>query len=277
MKIHPLCDKVVLITGGSSGIGRTLALRLAGYGAKVAVAARNEAALEQVARQAADLGTEALAVPTDVTDADQCRRAVETTVGRFGQLDILINSAGLSMRGYFAGSDLAALEHVMRVNFFGTLYVTHFALPYIKQTRGSLVALSSLTGLRGVPSYALYGASKFAVQGLYDSLRLEVRPDGVHVGVVAPGFVDTPLRERVLRPDGRTWAKPPLPPFRIWPVQKCVDRIIRLIVKRRAQANLPWFMGPLFWLDQILACWIGNAILRYKFPPETSPQSEPEA
>src|SRR5947209_7101007 len=218
MKKHPLCDKVVLITGGSSGIGRATALRLAGHGAKVAVAARSEAALEQVAREAAGLGTEALAVPTDVTDAGQCRRAVESAVARFGRLDILICSAGLSMRGYFAGSDLAALERVMRVNFFGTLYVTHFALPYIKQTRGSLVALSSLTGLRGVPSYALYGASKFAIGGLYDSLRLELRPDGVHVGVVAPGFVDTPLRQSVLGPDGRPWANPPDPPFRIWPV-----------------------------------------------------------
>src|SRR5262249_39581533 len=141
-----------------------------------------------------------------------------------------------------AGSDLAALERVMRVNFFGTLYATHFALPHIKQTRGSLVALSSLTGLRGVPSYALYGASKFAIQGLYDSLRLELRRDGIHVGVVAPGFVDTPLRERVLAPSGQTWAEPPSPPFRIWPVEKCVDRIIQLIVKRRAQANLPRFM-----------------------------------
>src|SRR5207245_177469 len=148
MKNHPLRDKVVLITGGSSGIGRATALRLAGFGAKVAVAARNIAALEQVAREAAGLDTESLAVPTDVMDAGQCRRAVESTVARFGRLDILICSAGLSMRGYFAGSDLEALERVMRVNFFGTLYVTHLALPYIKLTRGSLVALSSLTGLR---------------------------------------------------------------------------------------------------------------------------------
>jgi NAD(P)-dependent dehydrogenase (short-subunit alcohol dehydrogenase family) len=274
MKIHPLRDKVALITGGSSGIGRATALRLAGYGAKVVVAARSQTALEQVAREAACLGTDALAVPTDVTDAEQCRRSVDGAVARFGQLDILICSAGLSMRGYFAGSDLEALERVMRVNFFGTLYATYFALPHIKRARGSLVALSSLTGLRGVPSYALYGASKFAIQGLYDSLRLELQADGVHVGVVAPGFVDTPLRERVLGPDGRPWAKPPPPPFRIWPVEKCVDRIIRLIVKRRPQANLPWFMGPLFWLDQLLACWIGNTILRYKFPPETEQKSE---
>ena len=268
MKTHPLCGKVVLITGGSSGIGRATALRLAGFGSKVVVAARNPAALERVVREAADRGAEALAVPTDVTDAQQCRRAVESTVARFGQLDVLICSAGLSLRGFFAGSDLATLERVMHVNFFGTLYATHFALPHIKRTRGSLVALSSLTGLRGVPSYALYGASKFAIQGFYDSLRLELQPDGVHVGVVAPGFVDTPLRERVLAPDGQPWPTPPPPPFRIWPVEKCVNRIIGLLLKRRAQANLPWFMGPLLWLDQIVACWIGNAILRYKFPPE---------
>jgi NAD(P)-dependent dehydrogenase (short-subunit alcohol dehydrogenase family) len=268
MKTHPLSDKVALITGGSSGIGRATALRLAGFGSKIVVAARNPDALEQVVQETAGRGAEALAVPTDVTEAGQCQRAVESAVARFGRLDILLCSAGLSLRGYFAGSDLPTLERVMRVNFIGTLYATHFALPYIKQTRGSLVALSSLTGLRGVPSYAVYGASKFAIQGLYDSLRLELRPDGVHVGVVAPGFVATPLRERVLAPDGHPWPTPPPPPFRIWPVEKCVDRIVRLLIKRRAQANLPWFMGPLLWLDQIVACWIGNAILRYKFPPE---------
>src|SRR5262249_31523737 len=156
---------------------------------KVALAARNAAALEQVAQEAAGLGTEVLTVPTDVTESEQCRRAVARVIDRFGRLDILICSAGLSLRGYFAGSDLATLERVMRVNFFGTLYATHFALPYVRQTRGSLVALSSLTGLRGVPSYALYGASKFAIQGLYESLRLELHSEGVHVGVVAPGFV----------------------------------------------------------------------------------------
>jgi dehydrogenase/reductase SDR family member 7B len=274
MKTHLLRNKVALITGGSSGIGRATALRLANFGSKVVVAARNQTALDQVVREAADRGAEALAVPTDVTDAEQCRRAVECAVARFGRLDLLICSAGLSLRGYFAGSDLATLERVMHVNFFGTLYATHFALPHIKQSRGSLVALSSLTGLRGVPSYALYGASKFAVQGLYDALRLELRPDGVHVGVVAPGFVDTPLRERVLAPDGRPWSTPPPPPFRIWPVEKCVDRIIGLLINRRAQANLPWFMGPLLWLDQIVACWIGNAILRYKFPPEKTVSGE---
>jgi NAD(P)-dependent dehydrogenase (short-subunit alcohol dehydrogenase family) len=259
-------DKVVLITGGSSGIGRATAVRLAGYGARVVVAARNPDALKATVQEMEQRGGQALAVTTDVTDAEQCRRAVDEAVAHFGRLDVLVCSAGLSMRAYFDGSDLAALDRVVRVNFLGTLYMTHHALPHIKRTRGSLIALSSLTGLRGIPSYAVYGASKFAIQGLYESLRLELKRDGVHIGILAPGFVDTPLRDRVLAADGQPWKTPPPPPFRIWPVEKCVDRIVRLIVRRRAQINLPWFIGPLLWLDEIVARLIGNAILRYAFP-----------
>jgi NAD(P)-dependent dehydrogenase (short-subunit alcohol dehydrogenase family) len=265
--MHLLQDKVVLITGGSSGIGRASALRMAGLGARVAVAARNRAALEEVAAHVHEHGGKAIALPTDVLDPQQCRKAVEDAVAYFGRLDILLCSAGLSMRAYFERSNLQALEDVMRVNFLGTMYITHHAIPHVKRARGSLVALCSLTGIRGVPSYAVYGASKFALRGLYDSLRLELKRDGVHVGLVAPGFVDTPLRGHVLGPDGVPWQMPPEPPFRIWPVEACVDRIIRLIVSRRKQINLPGFMGLLFWLDQIVGGRIGDRILGWKFPP----------
>jgi NAD(P)-dependent dehydrogenase (short-subunit alcohol dehydrogenase family) len=263
-----LSGKVILITGASSGIGRATAVRLAGQGARLGLAARNLAALEEVSSAIGQAGGEALVVPTDVTDPDQCRRTIDTTVNRFGALDVVLNSAGLSLRGYFEGSSLEALERVVRVNFLGTLYVTHFALPYIKRSRGSLVAISSLTGLRGIPSYALYGATKFAIRGLYESLRLEVKRDGVHVGLVYPGFVDTPLRENVLSPDGQPWPAPPAPPFRVWPVEKCVDRIVRLILRRRAKAILPAFTGPLLTLDDIAFRIIGDWILRWRFPPE---------
>src|SRR5438874_5616814 len=259
--MHPLHGKVVLITGGSSGIGRATALRLAGCGARLALAARNRDALEEVGRAVKELGSEALTLPTDVTEAEQVRRAVEAAVERFGGLDVLLCSAGVSMRAYFEGSRLDAMERVMRVNFFGTLYATHFALPHVKKTRGSLVAISSLTGKRGIPSYAIYGASKFAIQGLYEALRLELMKDGVHVGVVSPAFVDTPLRTNVLGPDGKPWDNPPPPPFRIWPVEKCVDRVVRLIVKRKRQALLPWFTGPLLVLDEMLGRVIGDRIL----------------
>jgi NAD(P)-dependent dehydrogenase (short-subunit alcohol dehydrogenase family) len=263
--MHPLQGKVVLITGGSSGIGRATALRLAGFGARLALAARTVPALEEAAGEVTARGAEALAVPTDVTDVEQCRRAVAATVARFGGLDVLLCSAGVSMRGRFSDSEPAALEHVMRVNFFGTLYPTYFALPHVKRSRGSLVAISSLTGKRGTPSYAIYGASKFAVRGLYESLRLELAAEGVHVGVVSPGFVDTPLRERVLGPSGRPWARPPAPPFRVWPVEKCVDRVVGVIVKRKAQALLPAFVGPLLALDDVTGGWLGDWFLGGKF------------
>jgi NAD(P)-dependent dehydrogenase (short-subunit alcohol dehydrogenase family) len=266
--MHPLHGKVALITGGSSGIGQATALRLAGYGTRVALAARSVAALKEVCQAIEQAGGEALAVPTDVTQADQVEHAVESTVQRFGGLDILLCSAGLSMRAYFAGSSLEAMERVVRVNFFGTLYATHFALPHIRRRRGSLVAISSLTGKRGIPSYSVYGASKFAIQGLYGSLRVELRRDGVHVGIVSPGFVDTPLRDNVLAADGKPWPQPPPPPFRIWPLQKCVDRIVNLIVQRRAEALLPGFSGLLIGLEHYIGYALGDAILARRFPPD---------
>ncbi len=261
-------DKAVLITGASSGIGRETALRLGSWGARVALASRNRDALEAVRGEIEKAGGQALVLPTDVSVADQVRDTVERTVQAFGKLDILIASAGLSMRAYFECSQLEAMERVVRVNFFGTLYATHFALPHVIQTKGSLIGVSSLTGKRGIPSYAVYGASKFAVQGLYDALRLEVARHGVHVGVLSPAFVDTPLRDNVLGPDGKPWDVQPPPPFRIWPVEKCVDKLIQMIVKRKRQALLPRFTGPLLVIDEMTGRWFGDRILRRNFPPE---------
>ena len=274
--MHQFTGKSVLITGGSSGIGRATALRLAGLGARVAVTARDAAALEAVCKAVRELGGEAHPFPADVTVPDQCRQAVEFAAKHFGGLDILLCCAGISMRAAFADSDLAVIERVVRTNFFGTMYVTYYAIPHVRRRRGSLVAVSSLTGKRGIPSYAAYGAAKFAVQGLYESLRLELAPDGVHVGVVSPGFVDTPLRSRVLGPDGKVWARPPEPPFRVWPVEKCVDRIIRLIVRRRAEALLPGFIRPLLALDEAVGGRLGDWYLGHKFDPAACSRPAPE-
>src|SRR5262245_28008483 len=150
--MQPLLDRAVLITGASSGIGRAAAVRLAELGARVALVARTVPALEEVAAEVRRAGGTALVAPADVTDSEQCRLAVEKAVGAFGRLDVLICSAGVSMRAYFDGSSLGAMESVMRVNFFGTLYATHHALPHVKAARGSLVAVSSLVGKRGCPT-----------------------------------------------------------------------------------------------------------------------------
>jgi NAD(P)-dependent dehydrogenase (short-subunit alcohol dehydrogenase family) len=280
-----LQGQVILITGGSSGIGHATAVRVATLGASVALLARTVAPLELAVQDLQRLGARALAVPADVTDPGQCERAIEATVAHFGRLDALICSAGISMRSTLEGSDLAASEQVMRVNFFGTLYPTYFAIPHVKRTRGSLIAVSSLTGKRGIPSYSIYGASKFAVQGLYESLRIELAGGGVNVGVVSPGFVDTPLRHRVLGSDGKPWSTPPPPPFRIWPVEKCVDCIMRVLLKRRRQALLPWFVGPLIALDHAVGGWLGDRYLGRKFrksmpgflPPGTGKELPPDS
>jgi NAD(P)-dependent dehydrogenase (short-subunit alcohol dehydrogenase family) len=247
---------------------------MARQGARVVAASRNTAALLELAKEIGSNGGQALAVATDVTDAAQCQKAVESSVQRFGRLNALICSAGISMRSDFEHSNLEAMERVVQVNFLGTMYATFFAIPHIKKSRGSLVAISSLTGLRGVPSYGIYGATKFAVQGLYESLRIELGRSGVHVGTVSPGFVDTPLRDRVLGAEGVIMREPPDPPFRVWPVEKCVKRIIRLVVKRRRQALLPAFTGPLMTLDDMLGRRIGDWILAWRFPPERQESSE---
>lgn len=263
-----LAGKRAFVTGASSGIGRATAQRLAELGVHVALAARNRTGLEAVRDDVEKHKVRGLVLPTDVTQAEQVGAAIDTTVRELGGLDIVVCSAGLSLRAYFENTTLDTLERVMRVNFFGTLYATHFALPHVQKTKGSLVAISSLTGKRGIPSYALYGASKFAIQGLYEALRLEVARHGVHVGVVSPAFVDTPLREHVLGPDGKPWGEQPPPPFRVWPVRKCVERIIRLIVRRQSEALLPWFAGPMLVLDKMFGDRLGNRILSRNFPPE---------
>jgi NAD(P)-dependent dehydrogenase (short-subunit alcohol dehydrogenase family) len=267
-----LSNKVVLITGASSGIGRATAERLALLGARVCLAARTTAVLEEVAAAVRRQGGEALVLPTDVTDEGQCRRAVAAAVGWFGRLDVLVCSAGVSMRSRFEQTDLQAVERLMQVNFFGTLYPTYHAIPHLRATRGSLIAVSSLAGKRGTPTYAAYGASKFAVQGLYESLRLELAASGVHVGVVSPGHVGTPLRDRVQGPDGRPYATPPPAPFRVWPLDKCVGRIVRLILRRRAEALLPGYVGPMLVLDHLLGPWLGDRIITRLFARAPLPE-----
>jgi NAD(P)-dependent dehydrogenase (short-subunit alcohol dehydrogenase family) len=263
--MNALHGKVALITGASSGIGRATALRLAGLGVRVAVAARTTAALEDLAAEIGRAGGQALVVPTDVTDAEQCRRAVDRTVEHHGRLDVLVCCAGISMRSYFDGASLETMERVMRVNFFGILYTTYHAVPHLKTVKGSLVAVSSLVGKRGTPTYAAYAASKFAVQGLYESLRLELAPAGVHVGIVSPGHVGTPLRERVLGPDGKPWSRPLPVPFRVWPVDACVDRIVRVIVQRKAEEVFPPIVRPLLALDHLVGTWLGDRWLTRRF------------
>src|SRR5437868_13338768 len=201
-RIRPMTSRltagdIVLITGASSGIGEAIALRLASRGCRLALAARGAADLERVADSCRAAGGESATFPADVADEAQCRAFVVGALGTFGRIDALVNNAGISMEVRFEDiTDLALVERIMRVNVLGAVYCTHAALPHLRATRGRLVAVSSLTGLSGVPTRTAYAASKHALRGFFDSLRIELAGSGVSVTVAYPGFVATDIARR---------------------------------------------------------------------------------
>jgi short-subunit dehydrogenase len=222
---NPMRDKVIVITGASSGIGAELARQLAARGAKLVLASRNAAALQEVAQAVPG----AYIVPTDVTREEDCRHLIEQSIAQFGRIDVLVNNAGISMSARFEDiTDLSIFERLMQVNLLGSVYCTHAALPYLKSTHGLVVAVSSLTGKTGVPTRTAYAASKHAMQGFFDSLRIELMGTGVDVLVVSPGFVKTPVRERALGPDGKPIGKSHLGEHEkdMQSVEECARRII---------------------------------------------------
>jgi short-subunit dehydrogenase len=203
MKADAFRDQVVIVTGASSGIGRALTLQLAGQGAKVVLAARRAELLEQVAATCCQSGGEALAVPTDVTDQAQCMALVDKTVAAFGQLDMLVNNAGLAVIARLEDySDLSLFRHTVDVNFYGAVYCTYYALPHLIHSRGRIAAVSSLGGKAPLPYNSPYIASKFAMHGFFDSLRMELKRHGVSVTIICHYWVVTGFHAAQLDKDG---------------------------------------------------------------------------
>ncbi len=203
MKPDAFRGQAVIVTGASAGIGKALALQLARQGAKVAIAARRAGRLEQVAVECRALGAEVLAVPTDVSDEAQCKALVEKTVAAFGKLDMLISNAGLAASALLDEfPDLGLFRHTMDVNFYGAVYCTYYSLPHLKQTKGRIVAISSMGGKAAIPYNTPYCSSKYGLHGFYDSLRMELYQHGVGVTVICPWWVVTEFHTAQLNKDG---------------------------------------------------------------------------
>ncbi|MEZ4539637.1 MAG: SDR family oxidoreductase [Chloroflexota bacterium] len=229
-------DNVVILTGASTGIGEALAHRLAAGGACVVLAARNAQKLEAVATDCRARGGRALVAPTDVTDEDECRALVERAVVEYGRVDTLINNAGLSMWMKFEDvEDLHSLEYLMRVNFFGSMYCTYYALPYLKQSQGRIVAVASVAARTGVPTRTGYAASKHAMVGFFESLRIEVEDDGVSVTIAFPDFVASGMHTRSLGADGRPLGHNPLQVDKIMTSDACAQLILDGAAARKRQ------------------------------------------
>lgn len=226
--------KAIVLTGASSGIGRALALELASQHARLVLAARDANRLEEVAAECRAHGAEALIVRTDVSDYEQCRALVERAVERFGGLDVLINNAGRAMWCRFDElAEMRVMEDLMRVNYLGSVYCTHHALPHLKRAQGLIVATASLAGLIGVPLLTGYAASKHAMLGFFDSLRIELQGTGVDVTVLAPDFVQSEILPRATGADGKPIEKSPLDQSNLLSAEKCARRMIKAMARRR--------------------------------------------
>jgi len=194
--------KTFVITGASDGIGAEIARQLAqaqGAQGALVLAARNADKLESVAAQCRAAGSETLVVPTNVAEEPQCRALIDQAVARFGRIDALINNAGVSAHALFSDvkvQDLHWYETLMKVNLWGAVWCTHAALPHLKDSKGHIVAVSSLAGLVGVPGRTAYSATKFAVTGFFEALRAELKSAGVSVTTAFPGVVATATRHR---------------------------------------------------------------------------------
>jgi short-subunit dehydrogenase len=239
----------IVLTGASEGIGRALALALAGRRARLVIAARDASRLESLARECRAAGGEAFAVPTDVANAQDCEWLVGEAMRCLGGIDVVIHNAGITMWSRFdAVADLEIFERLLEVNYLAPVRLTALTLPHLKASKGLIVAVASLAGLTGVPERSGYAASKHAMIGFFDSLRIELAGSGVDVSVVAPDFVVTEIHKRAIGPDGQPLCDSPMVQKKIMTAEECALGIVRAIGKRQrlllmsTRGKLGWFL-----------------------------------
>jgi short-subunit dehydrogenase len=236
-------DKVVVLTGASSGIGRALAMEFAANGSKLVLGARRIQKLKEIEKELP--GTEIETVATDVSREEDCKNLMTRALSRFGRIDVLINNAGISMRALFEEVDLDVLRKLMDVNFWGAVYCTRYALPHLLESKGSLVGVISIAGHVGLPGRTGYAASKFALRGFLDSLRIENLKRGLHVLVVTPGFTASEIRKVALTADGSEQGESPRKEDKMMSAEECAAHIYKAVKKRKRQLVLTFTEGKL--------------------------------
>jgi short-subunit dehydrogenase len=224
-------NKVVIVTGGTDGIGKALVEELIKEGAKISTCGRNHDKLYQLQTQypSADLHT----MLADVSSENDCRRLVEMTHKMFGGIDILINNDGISMRAELKDASVDVIKKVMEINFFGSVYCTKYALPFLLDKKGTVVGVSSIAGYRGLPGRSGYSASKYALQGWMEAIRTELLDSGVNVMWVCPGFTTSNIRNAALNKEGEAQGESPMDEDKMMTAQECAKRILSAIEKRR--------------------------------------------
>ncbi len=250
-------DNVVIITGGSSGIGKALAEEFGKYGSKVLITGRNKADLQDAVDELRQKGIIICGFSADVSRLEDNRAMAEEAIRIYGRIDVLINNAGISMRALFEEVNLDVVRKVMDVNFYGVLYATKSCLAEIMKSKGSIIGISSVAGYRGIPGRTGYSASKFALNGFLEVLRTEMLNKGVHILTACPGFTTSNIRKRS---DGSAQGESPRDEGTMMSAQECARYIYRATVKRKkiiiltTQGKLTVFLNKWFpgWMDRIV-------------------------
>lgn len=269
-------DKVVVITGASSGIGRALAFAFGLEGARIVICARRLDSLETVSADLTRRNIQNRAIQADVSVESDVKALIDQTVQHFGQLDILINNAGITMRSMVIDMDPDVIRKVMDINFMGTVYATRYALPHILKTRGSIVGISSIAGYRGLPVRSGYSASKFAMNGFLEALRTELLDTGVHVLVACPGFTSSNIRYSALDKKGQVAGETVRDETSMMSAEECADHILKAVKRRKrdlvltAQGKLVVFLNK--WFPGLTDRMVYNNLAKEKDSPLKKPQ-----
>jgi short-subunit dehydrogenase len=253
--------KVVVVTGGSEGIGKALVEKLLLGGAKVATCGRNADKLYdlQLMHPHQPLHT----VVADVSNENDCRQLIESTLKIFGGIDILINNAGVSMRGLFNDTKVATFQHLMNVNFWGALYCTKFALPHILERKGDVVGVSSIAGYRGLPGRGGYSASKYALQGWLEALRTELLHSGVNVMWVCPGFTASNIRYAALNADAQPHGDTSMEEGKMMTAEATAHHILQSIARRKRTLVLTLQGKVTVWLNRLAGGLADKLVYRF--------------
>lgn len=255
--------KVVVITGGTDGIGRALVDLLLSSGALVSTCGRNHDKLYQLQKEYPSSSLHTMVA--DVSSENDCRQFIESTIQVFGGIDVLINNAGISMRALLKESTSEVIKKVMDINFMGVVYCTRYALSSLINRKGVIVGVSSIAGYRGLPGRSGYSASKFALQGWLESIRTELMDDGVHVMWVCPGFTASNIRHAALDKDAKAHGETSMDEDKMMSAQECAQHILVSIAKKKRTLVLTFTGKRTVFMNRFFPAWADKLVYRFFF------------
>ncbi len=256
-------DKVIVITGGTDGIGKALVEEFLQLGARVATCGRNADKLYQLQHQYP--GAQLVTQVADVSKENDCRLFIQRVMESFGRIDVLINNAGISMRALFKETSLDVIRQVMDINFYGSVYCTRFAMDALIASKGMVVGISSIAGYRGLPGRSGYSASKFALQGWLEALRTELIDDGVHVMWVCPGFTTSNIRQVALNKAGQQQGETPMDESKMMPADVCARHILTAMEQKKRTLVLTFTGKRTVFLNKFFPRWADRLVHGFFF------------